>query len=242
MSDVSFVLAFAAGLLGFLSPCIVPLIPGYLSFVSGVSLTEMSLEERRRHLGRVLLATSLFVLGFSVIFTAMGASASALGDLILGNRLLLSRIGGVVVIGLGLAVLGIIKVPGFYRERRFQMQRRPLGLFGAFPVGMAFGFAWTPCVGPVLTAVLTLAAASQTASTGALLLFAYSLGLGLPFLATALLMTAAFDAMGWLRRNARAVTTISGVFLLVMGTAMVTDLLFTLNTWLIRLVPIRPVI
>ncbi len=242
MSDVSFVLAFAAGLLGFLSPCIVPLIPGYLSFVSGVSLTEMSLEERRRHLGRVLLATSLFVLGFSVIFTAMGASASALGDLILGNRLLLSRIGGVVVIGLGLAVLGIIKVPGFYRERRFQIQRRPLGLFGAFPVGMAFGFAWTPCVGPVLTAVLTLAAASQTASTGALLLFAYSLGLGLPFLATALLMTAAFDAMGWLRRNARAVTTISGVFLLVMGTAMVTDLLFTLNTWLIRLVPIRPVI
>lgn len=242
MSDVSFVLAFAAGLLGFLSPCVVPLIPGYLSFVSGVSLTEMSLEERRRHLGRVLLATSLFVLGFSVIFTAMGASASALGDLILGNRLLLSRIGGVVVIGLGLAVLGIIKVPGFYRERRFQMQRRPLGLFGAFPVGMAFGFAWTPCVGPVLTAVLTLAAASQTASTGALLLFAYSLGLGLPFLATALLMTAAFDAMGWLRRNARAVTTISGVFLLVMGTAMVTDLLFTLNTWLIRLVPIRPVI
>lgn len=242
MSDVSFVLAFAAGLLGFLSPCVVPLIPGYLSFVSGVSLTEMSLEERRRHLGRVLLATSLFVLGFSVIFTAMGASASALGDLILGNRLLLSRIGGVVVIGLGLAVLGIIKVPGFYRERRFQMQRRPLGLFGAFPVGMAFGFAWTPCVGPVLTAVLTLAAASQTASTGALLLFAYSLGLGLPFLATALLMTAAFDAMGWLRRNARAVTTISGVFLLVMGTAMVTDLLFTLNTWLIQLVPIRPVI
>ncbi len=242
MSDVSFVLAFAAGLLGFLSPCVVPLIPGYLSFVSGVCLTEMSLEERRRHLGRVLLATSLFVLGFSVIFTAMGASASALGDLILGNRLLLSRIGGVVVIGLGLAVLGIIKVPGFYRERRFQIQRRPLGLFGAFPVGMAFGFAWTPCVGPVLTAVLTLAAASQTASTGALLLFAYSLGLGLPFLATALLMTAAFDAMGWLRRNARAVTTISGVFLLVMGTAMVTDLLFTLNTWLIRLVPIRPVI
>ncbi len=242
MSDVSFVLAFAAGLLGFLSPCVVPLIPGYLSFVSGISLTEMSLEERRRHLGRVLLATSLFVLGFSVIFTAMGASASALGDLILGNRLLLSRIGGVVVIGLGLAVLGIIKIPGFYRERRFQMRRRPLGLFGAFPVGMAFGFAWTPCVGPVLTAVLTLAAASQTASTGALLLFAYSLGLGLPFLATALLMTAAFDAMGWLRRNARAVTTISGVFLLVMGTAMVTDLLFTLNTWLIRLVPIRSVI
>ncbi|MGH2372484.1 MAG: cytochrome c biogenesis CcdA family protein [bacterium] len=242
MSEISLVLAFAAGLLGFLSPCIVPLIPGYLSFISGVSLAEMSLEERRRHLGRVLLATSLFVLGFSVIFTAMGASASALGDLVLGNRLLLSRIGGAVVIFLGLAVLGIIKIPGLYRERRFQMQRRPLGLLGAFPVGMAFGFAWTPCVGPVLTAVLTLAAASKTAASGALLLFAYSLGLGVPFLVTAVLMSAAFDAMGWLRRNARVVTTVSGVFLLVMGTAMVTDLLFTLNTWLIRLVPIRPAI
>lgn len=240
MHDVSFLLAFGAGLLGFLSPCIVPLIPGYLSFVSGVSLVEMRPEERRQHLGRVLAATSLFIMGFSVIFTAMGASASALGDLVLGNRLVLSRIGGAIVILLGLTVLGIIKVPGIYRERRFQFQRRPLGLLGAFPVGMAFGFAWTPCVGPVLTAVLTLAAASQTAATGALLLFAYSLGLGVPFLVAAVLMSAAFDTMGWLRRNARAVTTISGVFLLVMGTAMVTDLLFTLNTWLIQIVPIRP--
>jgi cytochrome c-type biogenesis protein len=240
MHDVSLLLAFGAGLLGFLSPCIVPLIPGYLSFVSGVSLVEMRPEERRQHLGRVLTATSLFILGFSVIFTAMGASASALGDLVLGNRLALSRVGGAIVILLGLAVLGIIKVPGIYRERRFQFQRRPLGLLGAFPVGMAFGFAWTPCVGPVLTAVLTLAAASQTAATGALLLFAYSLGLGVPFLVTAVLMSAAFDTMGWLRRNARAVTTVSGVFLLVMGTAMVTDLLFTLNTWLIQVVPIRP--
>lgn len=242
MIEVNLILAFAAGVLGFLSPCVVPLIPGYLSFVSGLSLVEMSTEERRRHLGRVLLATTLFVLGLATIFTAMGASASVLGDVVLGNRQLLSRIGGVVVILLGLAVLGIIKVPGRYRERRFQIGRPPLGLIGAFPVGMAFGFAWTPCVGPVLTAVLTLAAASQTAWTGATLLFAYSMGLGLPFLVTAVLMTAAFDAMGWLRRNARIITTASGIFLLVMGAAMVTDALFALNTWLIRLVPIRPVI
>jgi cytochrome c-type biogenesis protein len=242
MNNVTYVLAFAAGVLGFLSPCVVPLIPGYLSFVSGLQLTEMSMEERRRHLGRVLLATSLFVLGFSTIFTALGASASALGSIVLDNRLLLTRLGGAIVIFMGLAVLGIIKVPGLYRERRFQMERRPLGLLGAFPVGMAFGFAWTPCVGPVLTAVLTLAAASQTAAAGALLLFAYSLGLGLPFLITAALMTAAFDTMGWLRRNARSVSTISGVFLLVMGMAMVTDMLFSLNTWILRLVPFRPTI
>jgi len=242
VNEVSLVVAFAAGVLGFLSPCIVPLIPGYLSFVSGLSLGDMSLEERRRHLGRVLVATLLFVLGFSVIFTALGASASALGNIVLDNRQWMSRVGGVIVIVLGLGVLGIIKLPGLYRTRRIEMARRPLGRVGAFPVGMAFGFAWTPCVGPVLSGVLTLAAASQTAATGAVLLFAYSLGLGLPFLVTAVLMTTAFDAMGWLRRNARVVTTMSGVFLLVMGTAMVTDVLFTLNTWLIRFVPIRPAI
>jgi cytochrome c-type biogenesis protein len=143
---------------------------------------------------------------------------------------------------MGLAVLGVIKIPGMYRDRRFQVTRRPFGLLGAYPVGMAFGFAWTPCIGPVLTAVLTLAAASQTAAAGAGLLFAYSLGLGLPFLVTAILMTAAFDAMGWLRRHARSVSTVSGVFLLVMGAAMVTDMLFSFNAWILRLVPFRPVI
>jgi cytochrome c-type biogenesis protein len=242
MTEVGLILAFTAGVLGFLSPCIVPLIPGYLSFVSGLSLAEMSVEERRRNLGRILAATGLFVLGFATIFTAMGAAASVLGALVLENRLLLTRLGGALVIFMGLGVLGIIKVPGLSRERRFQVRRRPLGLISAFPVGMAFGFAWTPCVGPVLTAVLTMAATAQTASSGALLLFAYSLGLGLPFLVTAALMTVAFDAVGWLRQHARSVSTVSGIFLVVMGGAMVTDLLFAFNTWIIRLVPFRPVI
>lgn len=242
MSDVNVLLAFAAGVLGFLSPCIVPLIPGYLSFVSGLSLAEMSLEERRRHLGRVVAGTGLFVLGFSVIFTGMGASASALGGLVLENRLLLTRVGGALVIVLGLAVLGVIKVPGLYRARRLEMHRMPMGLVGAVPVGMAFGLAWTPCVGPVLTAVLTLAATSQTVGSGAALLFAYSLGLGVPFLLTAVLLTAAFDTLGWLRRHARSITTASGAFLLVMGAAMVTDMLFALNAWILRLVPFRPAI
>lgn len=242
VTDVNVVLAFIAGVLGFLSPCVVPLIPGYLSFVSGLSLAELSLEQRRQHAGRVLLATALFVLGFAAVFTGLGASASLLGELVLGNRQWLSRVGGAVVITLGLAVLGVIRVPGLARERRWHLRRRPLGLLGALPVGMAFGFAWTPCVGPVLTAVLTLAAATQTAAQGALLLFAYAMGLGIPFLATAALLVAAVDVLGWLRRHARAVTTASGIFLLVMGAAMVTDLLFLLNTYLIRLVPFRPVL
>lgn len=242
MADVNVLVAFAAGVLGFLSPCIVPLIPGYLSFVSGLQLGEMSLAQRRRHLSRVLLATVLFVMGFATVFTGLGASASLLGALVLEHRLFLTRIGGAIVIGMGLAVLGIVRVPGLHRERRLDIQRLPMGLVGAYPVGMAFGFAWTPCVGPVLTAVLTLAAASGTAAAGAGLLFAYSLGLGLPFLATAVLLTVAFDAMGWLRRHARSVSTVSGAFLLVMGAAMVTDLLFSLNAWILRLVPFRPVL
>jgi len=240
MTEVSLILAFVAGVLGFVSPCIVPLIPGYLSFVSGVSLGEMDLAARRAKLGQVLSATALFVLGFSIIFTALGASASALGSFVLDNRVALGRVGGIVVVLLGLTVLGVVRVPGLYRERRLQMARRPGGLLGAVPVGMAFGFAWTPCVGPVLAGILTLAASAQGAGGGALLLFAYSLGLGIPFLVAAALITTAVDATGWFRRHGRAVEVFSGGFLVVMGTAMIFDLVFRLNTWILRIFPFRP--
>jgi len=240
MTEVSLLLAFVAGVLGFASPCIVPLIPGYLSFVSGLSLAEMDLAARRARVGQVLAATALFVLGFSVIFTALGASASALGSFVVDNRVALGRVGGIVVVLLGLSVLGVIRVPGLVRERRLLVTRRPGGLLGAVPVGMAFGFAWTPCVGPVLAAILTLAATAQGATDGALLLFAYSLGLGLPFLLAAALVTTAVDALGWLRRHGRTVEVFSGGFLVVMGTAMIFDLVFRLNTWILRIVPFRP--
>ncbi|MDQ7844692.1 MAG: cytochrome c biogenesis protein CcdA [Armatimonadota bacterium] len=240
MTDISLLLAFVAGVLGFASPCIVPLIPGYLSFVSGLSLAEMDLPARRARLGQVLAATALFVLGFSVIFTALGASASALGSFVVDNRVALGRVGGIVVVLLGLSVLGVIRVPGLFRERRLQVARRPGGLLGAVPVGMAFGFAWTPCVGPVLAAILTLAATAQGAAGGALLLFAYSLGLGLPFLVAAVLVTTAVDALGWLRRHGRVVEVFSGGFLVMMGAAMIFDLVFRLNAWMLRVVPFRP--
>jgi cytochrome c-type biogenesis protein len=240
MQDVNLVLAFAAGVLGFLSPCIVPLIPGYLSFVSGLSLGEMNLAERRRHVAQVVAATTLFVVGFSAVFTALGASASVLGGFIVDNRVWLGRIGGSIVILLGLSVLGVVSIPGFYRERRFQVSPRPRGMLGAIPVGMAFAFAWTPCVGPVLAAILTLAATVQGASGGAVLLFAYSLGLGVPFLLAAVLVTSAVDAFAWIRRHGRAIETVSGAFLVVMGGAMVFDLVFRLNTWILRFFPFRP--
>lgn len=240
MTQVNFVIAFAAGVLGFLSPCILPLIPGYLSFVSGLSLHEMTPEARRQHVWRVLGSTFIFVLGFATIFTALGASATWVGGFILTNRVLLSRIGGVVIIVLGLVVLGVLKIPALYRERRITFARRPGGTLGAYPVGMAFGFAWTPCVGPVLAAILTLAATTQRGTDGALLLLAYALGLGLPFLITATLLSTALHTLAWITRHGRAIETVSGVFLIVMGTALAFDLVFQLNAWILRLFPFRP--
>jgi len=242
VSHLNLAIAFAAGLIGFFSPCVVPLIPGYLSFASGLSLAEMDRTERRRHAGRVLAATAAFVLGFAAVFTALGASASVVGGFVLTNREWLSRIGGVIVILLGLSMLGIIKIPGFYRERRVQLTRRPTGLPGTFLVGMAFGFAWTPCVGPVLGAILTLAATTQRAGDGALLLFVYSLGLGLPFLATALLLTTAFGALRAVSRYTHAIELASGAFLVVMGTALLFDWVFRLNAWILQAFPLRPVL
>jgi cytochrome c-type biogenesis protein len=240
VGQINLAVAFGAGVLGFFSPCVVPLIPGYLSFVSGVSLWDMQVAERRRHLGRVLLTTIVFVLGFSAVFTALGASASYIGAFVIGNRLLLTRIGGVIVILLGLTMLGVIKIPGLARERRIPIARRPGGVLGAFPIGMAFGFAWTPCVGPVLGAILTLAATTQRAADGALLLFAYSLGLGVPFLVTAVLLTTTFEALRSLSRYARVVETAGGVFLVVMGAALLFDLVFRLNAWILQIFPVRP--
>jgi len=242
MPDVNLLLAFAAGVLGFLSPCIVPLIPGYLSFVSGVSLAEMRPVDRRQHRLQVLSSTLAFVLGFAIVFVALGASATYVGGFVLSNRLWLGRLGGVVIVLLGLSVLGVLKLPWLARERRVQVSRRRGGIFGALPVGMAFGFAWTPCVGPVLAAILTLAATSQRASTGAVMLLAYSLGLGIPFLVTAFLLTGAVDALGWVRRHGRAIETVSGAFLVLMGAALIFDLIFRLNALILRLVPFRPAI
>jgi cytochrome c-type biogenesis protein len=242
MPEINFLLAFAAGVLGFLSPCMVPLIPGYLSFVSGLSLSEMAPGDRRQHRLRVLGSTGIFVLGFATIFTALGASATYLGSVVLDNRLWLGRIGGVAIVLLGLWMLGVLKLPALARERRFVLSPRRGGLAGAFPIGMAFGFAWTPCVGPVLAAILTVAASTQHTSDGATLLLVYSLGLGLPFLITAVLLTGAIDALGWVRRHGRAIEFASGAFLVVMGTALTFDLIFRLNVWILRLLPFRPVI
>ncbi len=240
MPALSLPVAFDAGVLGFFSPCILPLIPGYLSFVAGVSLAELEGSGGARL--RVLGATAVFVLGFSTIFTALGASASLAGGFVLSNRELLSRAGGAIVILFGLVVLGVVSVPGLARERRILITRRPTGWLGVLLVGMAFGFAWTPCVGPILGAILTLAATAARADRGAVLLFVYSLGLGLPFLAAAACLSGVARAFLAARRYVRSVEVAGGLLLVVLGTALLFDWVYRLNSWFMQIVPLRPIL
>ncbi len=224
--------AFAAGLLSFLSPCVLPLVPSYIGFLTGMSLSEMG-DRRRVALGHALL----FVLGFSLVFVLLGASATALGRALNYYQLWLQRIGGVLIIGFGLICLGVIKVGFLSQERRLQVEQKPVGYLGSALVGMAFGAGWTPCIGPVLGAILGLAATAHDLSRGMLLLAVYSAGLAVPFLIAAV----ALDAfLGWFQRFRRYlpwVMRVSGVLLIFVGILMVTGEFTRLAGWLQQFTP-----
>jgi cytochrome c-type biogenesis protein len=224
--------AFAAGLLSFLSPCVLPLVPSYIGFLTGMSLPEMG-GRRRVALGHALL----FVLGFSLVFVLLGASATALGRALNYYQLWLQRIGGLLIILFGLVCLGVIKVGFLSQERRVQVEQKPVGYLGSALVGMAFGAGWTPCIGPVLGAILGLAATSQDLGRGMLLLAAYSAGLAVPFLVAA----AALDSfLGWFQRFRRYlpwVMRVTGVLLIFVGVLMVTGEFTRLAGWLQQFTP-----
>jgi cytochrome c-type biogenesis protein len=200
-------LALVAGVLSFSSPCTLPLVPGYLGYMSGVSSSR----------GRTLGAACLFVAGFALVFTALGAAASSLGVLLLDHRSLLEKAAGVLIVLLGLFVLGLIRPPFLLREGRPLMERVRPGPAGAFLLGLAFAFGWTPCIGPVLASILALAGAQGTVARGVALLLLYSLGLGLPFLAAAVAVEHVRSLSGWLRRRASVVNATGGVLLVAMG-------------------------
>ena len=220
---VALLVAAAAGFVSFASPCVLPLVPGYLSYVSGVSGQEVASGERRA--GRVVAGAALFVVGFSLVFVALGAALGALSSFLLANRGLITRLAGALVIVMGLFLAGLVK-PGFlYRERRLRADRRPGGLAGALPLGMVFGLGWTPCIGPTLGAVLGLAAVGGGGlRRGAVLLFAYSLGLGVPFLIAALGFRTALGRFPALRRRFRLFELAGGGMLVVIGLLLVTGL------------------
>lgn len=229
-------LAFVAGVVSFTSPCCLPLMPGYLSYVSGVaSDTPANVSVR----SRTVSAALLFVAGFATVFTVLGAGASALGGVILQNRSIFNTVAGVFVITMGLATMGVLRIPFLYREVRLDLHRIRGGRVGAVPLGMAFALGWTPCIGPVLAGILAAAATTRTAWTGAGLLFVYSLGLGVPFVLLALGYARAGRAFTWLRRHGRAIELVGGAVLVAMGILMITGywtrLFIPLIRWFARL-------
>lgn len=222
-------LAFLAGILSISSPCCLPLMPGYLSYIAGVATGHGT--DRRRVVG----ASALFVGGFAVIFTGLGAAASLLGSFLLGALPLFLKIAGGFVILMGLAMLGVLKLPFLYREKRIDMRRIRSGPAGAFPLGMAFAFGWTPCIGPVLASILTAAAATQSAARGAGLLLIYSLGMGVPFMLMALAYTKEGRTADFFKRHGRLIERVGGGLLITMGVLLITGQWTRLFVPLLRL-------
>lgn len=216
MSDVSVPAAALAGLVSFLSPCVFPLVPGYLAYVSGTSLVPAEGPSALRF-GRVVTGTGAFVLGFTTIFVLLGASATAVGGFLTARSGLFEKIAGALIVVFGLHVLGVLRIPLLYREKRLRPAAEPRSLFGSYAIGMAFAFGWTPCIGPILAGVLTLAAVQQTVWQGMGLLTVYSLGLGLPFLAAALGAGYLARFLTRFRRFYSAVEITSGLLLIAIG-------------------------
>ncbi len=233
MDSVSLVAAAAAGVVSFLSPCVLPLVPGYLSFVSGMSYNDLSeggadTERRAAQVRAVTINAVAFVLGFASVFVALGASATTVGQFLGSRAAVFTRIAGAVIILFGLHTLGLLRIPVLYREKRFQASRPPRTLVGSYAVGMAFAFGWTPCIGPVLGAVLTMAATRQTLAQGVGLLAVYSLGLGLPFLAAAVGVHYLLGFVSRFRRYVRGAEIAGGVLLVAIGCLV----FFHRMTWL----------
>jgi cytochrome c-type biogenesis protein len=224
--------AFVAGLLSFLSPCVLPLVPSYVGFLTGMTLPEMT--GRRRV---ALLHALLFVAGFSLVFVLLGASATALGGALKYYQVWIARVGGVLVILFGLVCLGVVKAGFLDQDRRLQLQHKPVGYLGSALVGVAFGAGWTPCIGPVLGAILSLAATSDSVSRGMLLLGVYSAGLAVPFLLAAVAVESFLEWFQRFRRFLPWVMRVSGVLLILVGLLMATGQFTRLAGWLQALTP-----
>ncbi|MDQ3068488.1 MAG: cytochrome c biogenesis protein CcdA [Acidobacteriota bacterium] len=237
MPDVSLFAAFGAGFLSFISPCVLPLIPGYISYISGMSLDEMRTADASAR-RRLMTATLAFILGFSLVFMAMGASASAIGALLLEHRRAVSKVAGAVLVIFGLHLAGLFRIKWLDKDTRMQTSRKPATPLGALVVGTAFAFGWTPCIGPILSAILTIAGSKSTVGEGVLLLAVYSAGLGVPFFLTSLAIDRFFTASGRIRRYYRAIELTAGVMMIILGVLIFTGR-FTIITRILQ--PYLPV-
>jgi cytochrome c-type biogenesis protein len=228
--------AFGAGLVSFLSPCVLPLIPGYISVVTGFTPTQLS--EEKPALARVLLPSLLFVAGFTFVFVALGASASLLGAVLAPYKDTLIRVSAILIILMGILMLGVIRMPGLYGEKRFDMANaRSLGRAAPPVMGMAFAFGWTPCVGPILASILAVAGSSSDVGRGTLLLLVYSAGLAVPFLLVGVFFAKARGTMRFLTRHSLTLNRVAGSLLIAMGLLMVTGRLAAISGLLLRYLP-----
>ncbi|WP_454621174.1 cytochrome c biogenesis CcdA family protein [Bradyrhizobium cenepequi] len=234
--DVTLGAAFVAGLLSFLSPCILPLVPPFLCYIAGVSVADLS-GDRPDLRPRILVSALAFVTGFSLVFVALGSTASVAGRFITAHLATLGMFAGIIIIIMGLHFLGMFRIPLLYRSATLQVERRPAGVAGAFVMGFAFAFGWTPCAGPILAAVLMMAGSEDAAGRGALLLLAYSAGTGIPFLIAAAFTGRFMAALGRARRHLGVVEKAMGAFLVATGLMFLTGLMPALSQWLLERFP-----
>ena len=234
MNDVGILIALSAGIFSFLSPCVLPLVPSYLTFVTGMSLEDLQEGVNRK---TTLIHSVLFVAGFSLVFIVLGASASFLGQFFRAYEVWIARIGGLVIIALGLHLAGVFRLMPLLQERRLHLADKPAGYLGTLGVGMAFGAGWTPCIGPVLGAILTYGFSQDTMWAGVGLLAVYSLGLAIPFLVSALALNWFLGAFKRFRRWIPVVEKASGVLLILLGLLLMTGTFTLLSGWLTRFTP-----
>ena len=254
MENVTLLGAFVAGVVSFISPCVLPLIPGYLSFISGVSLEEMRGMPVAAAAGggtttvstgvsdaakrQVMITSLFFVLGFSLVFVALGASASVLGQFLMERLTILGKIAGVLLIIFGLHTMGVFKISWLLQEKRMHVQSKPAGMIGAMVVGISFAFGWTPCIGPILSAILLVAAQQESDNQGVILLSIYSLGLAIPFLLTALAINHFFVAFKKIRRHYHAIEIVSGLLMIIIGVLIFTNRFTIIAQWLTPYLPV----
>jgi cytochrome c-type biogenesis protein len=233
MNQISFWTAFAAGIVSFLSPCVLPLVPGYISFISGFSLEELSHEPgRRKILKKAGLGSIVFVLGFSLVFVLLGASATVVGKFLIAYASILTKIAGVLIVLFGFHTLGILPIRWLYYEKRFEAGSISPGLAGAFLMGLAFAFGWTPCIGPILAGILALASTQETVFQGMGLLTIYSLGLGIPFIITGFGIHLFIQFFNRYKKFIRWGEIVAGILLIFIGVLIFSDRLTILINYL----------
>ena len=221
--DVSIFVAFLAGILTFFSPCVLPLIPSYLAYITGSTVNELAHEGNKETTKKALISSIFFVLGFSIVFIALGIGISSLGKAFMPIEKIFRIVGGFLIIFFGLMIGGFIKLKFFEMEKRFTLKSKPLGYFGALVVGMAFSLGWVPCVGPILSSILIVAGTKQSVAQGFFLLSSYSLGLGLPIIASAVAFNYFLSFFGKIKQGIRYVSLISGLLLILLGILVITD-------------------